>query len=93
MSDKIVAGLVALVAMAPICALCILGPAAAVSVVAGAAGWLGGAGPALTIGIMLAAGALVWRTLRRRALRSRGGAQPSSHPAIPVSARQQDRES
>ncbi len=89
MSDKFVAGLVAAVAMVPICALCILGPAAAVSAAAGAAGWLGGAGPVLTIGIMLAAAALVWRTLRRKGLRSRGGEQP----AIPVSTRQQDQES
>ncbi len=89
MSDKLVAGLVGAVAIAPICALCILGPAAAVSVFAGAVGWLGGAGPVLTIGILLAAGALVWRTLRRRGLRSCGGEQP----AIPVSTRQQDQES
>ncbi len=90
MSDKLVAGLVGAVAIAPICALCILGPAAAVSVVAGAAGWFGGAGPLLTIGIVLAAGALVWRTLRRRKLRSRGGADPSSRPAPPFSTRQRD---
>ena len=94
MRDKFVAGLVAAVAIAPICALCILGPAAAISVVAGAAGWLGGAGPVLTIGVMLAAGALVWRTLRRREFRrelqSRGGAEPSSQPATPFFTRQQD---
>ncbi len=87
MNDKFVAGLVGAIAIAPICAVCILGPAAAVSVVAGAAGWLGGAGPVLTIGIMLAAGALAWRTLRRR---KRGGAHLSSLPATPVSTRQQD---
>ena len=94
MSDKFVAGLVTAVAIAPICALCLLGPAVAVSLIGGAAGWLGGAGPVLSIGIMLAMAALVWRTLRRRELRrelrSRGGAELSSHPATPVPARQQD---
>ncbi len=90
MNDKFVAGLVGAVAIAPICAVCILGPAAIGSLFAGEFGWVAGAGPVLTIGIMLAAGAFVWRTLRRRGFRSRGGAQQSSHPAPPFSTRQQD---
>ena len=66
MKDKLVAGLVTVVAVAPICALCILGPAIFTSIFAGVAGWFGGIGPALTTGLALAAGIAVYRSVRRR---------------------------
>ncbi len=71
MSDKLMAGLVAAAAVAPICAVCVLGPAAVGSMFVGVLGWLGGAGPVLTIGLMAVGGALVYRTARRRKLRGR----------------------
>lgn len=42
MSDKPIAGVVAVVAVAPLCAICILGPAVLGSAVTSVAGWLGG---------------------------------------------------
>lgn len=71
MSDKILAGLVTAVAVAPICALCILGPAIFASIFAGVAGWFGGLGPALTTGLVLVAGIAVYRSVRRRNGRQR----------------------
>ncbi len=89
MSDKFMAGLVTAAAIAPICAICVLGPAAAFSVIAGAAGWLGGAGPVLTIGLMAAIGLLVRRTLHRRGSRLRGG-DAVCDPASRMPATQRD---
>lgn len=66
MNEKLVAGIVTAAAIAPICALCVLGPTVAGSMLAGAFAWLGGAGPLLTTALMIAAGLLVYRTLRRR---------------------------
>lgn len=66
MNEKFVAGIVTAVGIAPLCAVCVLGPAAIGSVFAGAFAWLGGAGPLLTIALMVAAGLLVYRTLRRK---------------------------
>ena len=66
MGEKLVAGLVTAVVIAPICALCILGPAIFASIFAGVVGWLGGLGPAVTTGLVLVAGIAVYRSIRRR---------------------------
>ena len=42
MDDKIVAGAVTAVVVAPICAFCILGPAVVGSLLGGISGWIGG---------------------------------------------------
>jgi len=70
MSDKLVAGIVTAVAITPICAVCILGPAAIGTLFAGAFGWLGGFGPLVTLALMIAAGALVYRHFLRRKARA-----------------------
>lgn len=66
MSEKLIAGIVTAAVVAPLCAVCVLGLAAIGSVLAGAFAWIGGAGPLLTLALMVAAGLLVYRTLRRR---------------------------
>ena len=66
MTDKLVAGLVTAVVIAPICSLCILGPAVFASIFAGIVGWLGGLGPALTTGLVIVAGIIVYAKVRRR---------------------------
>jgi membrane protein implicated in regulation of membrane protease activity len=69
MGDKLVAGIVTAVVIAPFCALCILGPAVFASIFAGIAGWFGGLGPVLTIGLVLVAGIIVYTKTRRRMAR------------------------
>jgi len=64
MNEKLVAGIVATAGIAPLCAVCVLGPAAIGSILTGAFAWLGGAGSLLTVALMVAAGLLVYRTLR-----------------------------
>lgn len=66
MSEKLVAGIVTAAGIAPLCAVCVLGPAAIGSVLAGTFAWLGGAGSLLTAALIVAAGLLVYRTLRRK---------------------------
>ncbi len=75
MGEKLVAGLVTAVAIAPVCAVCILGPAAIGSLFAGAFGWLGGFGPLGIITRMIAAGAgvVVTRGFLRRRMRAPHG--------------------
>lgn len=80
MTDKIVAGLVAAVVVAPICALCVLGPALLASVFAGITGWLGGFGPVATAGLVLVAGIAVYGIVRR-GRRQRSPATPSGQVA------------
>lgn len=77
MSDKPIAMLVTAVGIAPICALCILGPAVLGSLLAGAFAWLGATGPVLTIGLMIVAGLLVYRTIRRRKVQTQDRAERS----------------
>ena len=77
MSDKPIAMLVTAAAIAPICALCVLGPAVLGSLLAGAFAWLGDAGPVLTIGLTIVAGLLVYRTIRRRKVRTQDRAERS----------------
>jgi hypothetical protein len=66
MNEKFVAGIVTAAGIGPICAVCVLGPAAVGSALAGAFGWLEGAGPLLTVAMMVGAGLLVYRTMRRK---------------------------
>lgn len=70
MGEKLAAGIVAAAVIPPICAVCILGPAAIGSLAAGAVGWLGGFGPLATLALMIAAGALVYRRILGRRMRS-----------------------
>ncbi len=77
MSDKPIAMLVTAVGIAPICVLCVLGPAVLGSLLAGAFAWLGATGPVLTIGLMIVAGLLVYRTIRRRKVQTQDRAERS----------------
>jgi hypothetical protein len=91
MSDKPIAMLVTAVGIAPICALCVLGPAVLGSLLAGAFGWLGDAGPVLTIGLMIVAGLLVYRTIRRRKVQTQDRGQRSELIPAPRPSRKPDR--
>lgn len=76
MTDKIVAGIVTGVMVAPLCALCALGPAAVGSALTGVLGWLGRTGPTVTVVLSVAAGLLIYRSIRRRHQRDIGLAGP-----------------
>ncbi len=91
MSDKPIAMLVTAVGIAPICALCILGPAVLGSLLAGAFAWLGATGPVLTIGLMIVAGLLVYRTIRRRKVQTQDRGQRSELIPAPRPSRKPDR--
>ena len=69
MHDKIVAGAVTTVVVAPICAFCILGPAFVGSLLGGISGWIGGLSPVLITGLAIATGILVLEIVRRRRTR------------------------
>lgn len=69
MHDKIVAGAVTAVVVAPICVVCILGPAVVGSLLGGISGWIGGLSPVLTTGLAIATGLLVLQMVRRRRTR------------------------
>ena len=66
MQDKLAAGLVAAIVVAPVCAVCILGPAVLASVLAGITGWIGGLDPVLVAGLAILAGIAVYGIVRRR---------------------------
>ncbi len=91
MSDKPIAMLVTAAAIAPICALCVLGPAVLGSLLAGAFAWLGDAGPVLTIGLTIVAGLLVYRTIRKRKVRTQDRAERSGPLPVPRPSRNPDR--
>lgn len=76
MTDKIVAGIVTAVMVAPLCALCALGPAAVGSALTGVLGWLGRTGPTVTVVLSVATGLLIYRSVHRRRLRDIGLASP-----------------
>ena len=84
MNDKLIAGLVAAVMVAPICALCILGPVFMGSVVAGVWGWLGGLGLAATIGLAVTAGVLVYGLIRWRNAKAATGGNPPVYTFRPM---------
>ncbi len=69
MHDKIVAGAVTAIVVAPIGVVCILGPAFVGSVLAGLTGWIGGLSPVLTTGLAIVTGILVVEIVRRRRTR------------------------
>lgn len=66
MNDKLVAGLVTAVVIAPICAVCILGPALLGSVLVGAFGWIAGLSPVATAGLAIVGAILVYGYFNRR---------------------------
>lgn len=72
MSEKLLAGLVAAVAIAPLCAVCVLGPAVIASIFTGIAAWLGGFDVIVASGLVLGAGVAVFAVFRKRR------AQPAS---------------
>ena len=76
MTDKMVAGIVTGVMVAPLCALCALGPAAVGSALTGVLGWLGRTGPTVTVVLSVATGLLIYRSIRRRRRRDIGLASP-----------------
>ncbi len=90
MSDKPIAMLVTAVGIAPIYALCVLGPAVLGSLLAGTFAWLGGTGPVLTIGLMIVAGLLVYRTIRRRKGQTQDRAERSEPIPAPRPSRNPD---
>lgn len=75
MSDKLIAGLVTAVAVAPVCAVCIFGPAALASAAAGIAGWLGGLDPVVITGLAVLAGIAAYGVVHRRRSRRVGPSQ------------------
>lgn len=66
MNDKLVAGLVTAVVIAPICAVCILGLAFLGSMFAGAFGWIAGLSSVATAGLAIVGAILVYGLLKRR---------------------------
>lgn len=66
MNEKLLAGLVAAVAIAPLCAVCILGPAVIASIFTGIAARLGGFDVAVTAGLAFVAGITVLAIVRKR---------------------------
>lgn len=66
MNEKLLAGLVAAVAIAPLCAVCILGPAVIASIFTGIAAGLGGFDVVVTAGLAFVAGITVLAIVRKR---------------------------
>lgn len=84
MNDKLIAGLVAAVMVAPICAACILGPVFMGSIVAGAWGWLGGLGLAAATGLAVTAGVLVYGLIRWKNAKAATGGSPPVYTSRPM---------
>ena len=81
MSERLLAGLVTAVAVAPNCALCILGPAFFGSILAGALGWFGWLDPVLATGVMIIGALVVFGLARKWNARARhSGSSVSSEP-------------
>ena len=70
MADKLIAGLVAAVAVAPICVACIMGPAFVASLFAGVTGWFIGLESITVVALVAFAGVLVIGIIRRRKART-----------------------
>ncbi|RCK45988.1 hypothetical protein TH25_17340 [Thalassospira profundimaris] len=69
MNEKLLAGLVAALAIAPLCAVCILGPAVIASIFTGIAAGLGGFDVVVTVGLALVAGVAAVAIVRNRRVR------------------------
>ena len=70
MSDKLMAGLVTAVVIAPVCVACALGPAVLASFFGGMFGWMAGLDPIPVIGLTIIAGIAVHSLVRRKRTRS-----------------------
>lgn len=70
MKDGPIPMIVAVAAAVSLCSVCVLGPATVGALAAGVLGWLGGAGPVLTVVALAGVGALLF--LRLRSGRGRG---------------------
>lgn len=66
MSDKPVAGLVAVAAIAPLCAVCIVGTSGLASIFAWFLGWFGGFDWVVVTAFALIVGIFVYALFRRR---------------------------
>ena len=86
MGEKLIAGLVTAVVVAPLCVACILGPAVVASLLAGVTGWLAGFEPITAIALAAFAGILVIGIMRRRRARTSQAAELST-----LNLREQDR--
>ena len=72
MNDKLLAGIVTGVVVAPLCSVCILGPAFVGVLIGGALGWIADLRPVVTIGLAIVGTILVYSFLNRhREKRSR----------------------
>ena len=70
MAEKLLAGVVAAVAIVPICAVCILGPVAIGSMFAALFAWFGGLGPVLATTLAIGVGIVTLGVFRRRRVRA-----------------------
>ena len=70
MAEKLLAGVVAAVAVVPICAVCILGPAVIGSMFAALFAWSGGLGPVLATTLAIGVGIVTLGVFRRRSVRA-----------------------
>ena len=66
MSEKVLAGFVAVAVVAPVCALCLLGPAVIVSIFTGISAWLGGFDWIVATGLAFVGGVAVLAIVRGR---------------------------
>ncbi len=70
MAEKLLAVVVAAVAIVPICAICILGPAVICSMFAALFAWSGGLGPVLATTLAIGVGIVTLGVFRRRRMRA-----------------------
>ena len=66
MNDKLLAGIVTGVGVAPACSVCILGPAFVGSLIAGALGWIADLRPVVTMGLAILGTILAYGFLYKR---------------------------
>lgn len=69
MSEKLLAGLVTAVVIAPLCTVCVLGPAVIASIFTGIAAWFGGFNALVAAGLALVAGITIFAVVRKRRAR------------------------
>jgi hypothetical protein len=87
MSDKPVAGLLTVIAVAPLCLVCALGPAAFVAAGGWFLAWLGGFRVPLIASALAIGSWLAWRAFQRRSA-PRGAAK--GEPGYPLMRRSRD---